>query len=44
MHSTTITVDMTIVCIDILEKFYPESRKSNGQARFSRDIVACGLD
>ena len=35
MHST-IPVDMTIVCIDILEKILIESRKWNGQPPFGR--------
>jgi hypothetical protein len=42
MHST-IPVDMTIVCIDILEKILIESRKSHGQHPLSSDIVASGL-
>jgi hypothetical protein len=37
-------VDMTIVCIDILEKILIESRKSNGQPLLSSDTVASGLD
>ncbi len=42
MHST-VPVDMTIVCIDILEKISIGSRESNGQHPFSSDIVAFGL-
>ena len=37
-------VDMTIVCLDILEKILIESRKSNGQPPLSSDTVASGLD
>ena len=41
---TVLPVDMTIVCIDTLEKTLIESRKTNGQPPFSSDIVAHGLD
>jgi len=34
MHNTTISVDMTIVCLDILEKMLSESRESHGQHPF----------
>ncbi len=37
-------VDMTVVCIDILETILIESRKSNGQRPLSSDMVASGLD
>ena len=37
-------VDLTIVCIDTLEKTLIESRKTNGQPPLSSDIVAYGLD
>jgi hypothetical protein len=39
---TALSCDMTVVCIDILEKFLSESRKANGQPPLTSGIVASG--
>jgi CxxC motif-containing protein len=44
MHSTTIPVDMTIVCIDILERISLGESQIERTGPLSRDIVASGLD
>jgi hypothetical protein len=41
---TALSCDMTVVCIDILEKFLSESRKANGQPPLTSGIVASGLE
>ena len=44
MHSTTIPVDMTIVCIDILKRILFGESQTERTDPLSSDIVASGLD